>query len=109
MCVREGSVQRVRDGVWLLPGDLVYDLEAEALQREPEAEDYVVGAADPQRAVGLEDAPRLSQPPDVESVVLPEALRANRITMPITLSGGARRGPIRTQSPEVEEQRHRKR
>ena len=65
--------------------DHVDDPEPQPLQREAEAEDDVVGAAHPQGAFGLEDAPRLPQPPHVELVVLLERQRANRVTTPVAL------------------------
>ena len=40
---------------------------------------------------------------NVPYVIMREPLRANRVTMPVTLSGAVRRGRIRTRSPEVEE------
>jgi hypothetical protein len=44
----------------------------------------VVRAGDPDGAVGLEDAARLLQPPDVEPVIFSEPYRPNRVTMPST-------------------------
>jgi hypothetical protein len=64
----EGGVQGVRSWVRLAPYDVVYDPELQPLQREPEAEDDVVGSTHPERAVRLEDAPRFAQPPHVERV-----------------------------------------
>jgi hypothetical protein len=57
-----------------------YELESHRLQGETEAEDDVVRVGDPDGAVGLEDAARLLQPPDVELVILSEPHRANRVT-----------------------------
>jgi hypothetical protein len=54
----EGCVQRVGDGVGLLPGDLVDNPEIQALQCKAEAKDDVVSSGDPERSVWLEDAPR---------------------------------------------------
>src|SRR5215210_7834414 len=59
--------------MFVLRTDHVYQLEAHALEREAEAEDDVVRARDPDGSVGLEDAPRLLQPPDVELVIRFEA------------------------------------
>src|SRR5215210_994793 len=67
--VGEGGVHGVRGRVWFVPGDLIYHLELHALEGEAEAEDDVVRARDPDSSVGFEDAPRLSQPPDVELVI----------------------------------------
>ena len=102
------------EGVWrgigFLPRHRVDDPKTQPLQREAEAEDDVVRARHPQRAVGLEDAPGRAQPPHVELVVFSEAHRANRVTtLGIALPGAARRQRTRTPSPQVEEQRHRKR
>ena len=57
---------------FVLLKDDVNDLEPHRLQGETEAEDDVVGAGDPDGAVGLENAARLLQPPDVETVILRE-------------------------------------
>ena len=83
----EGCVEGVRRWVWFSPGNLVYELESHRLQGETEAEDDVVGAGDPDSAVGLEDAARLLQPPDVEPVILGEPYRANRVTTLLALQG----------------------
>ena len=70
--VGKGGVECVRRRVWLRPCNLVNDLAPHRLQSETEAEDDVVGAGDPDGAVGFEDAARLLQPPDVELVILRE-------------------------------------
>jgi hypothetical protein len=69
--------------------DDVYDLEPHRLQGETEAEDDVVGARDPDGALGFEDAASLLQPPDVEPVILSEPYRANRVTTPCLALPGA--------------------
>jgi hypothetical protein len=90
--VLEGGVQGVGGGVGLEPDQVVQDPEPQALQREPEVEDDVVGTRNPQRAVGLEDAPGFCEPAQVELVVPTQALRANRVTMSaLEFSGVARR------------------
>jgi hypothetical protein len=48
---------------------LLYQLELHALQGEAKAEDDVVCAGYPDGSVGLEDAPRLPEPPDVEPMI----------------------------------------
>ena len=78
--VGEGCVEGVRRWVWFSPRNLVYELESHRLQGEPEAEDDVVRAGDPDGAVGLEDAARLLQPPDVEPVILGGPYRAYGVT-----------------------------
>ncbi len=79
----EGCMQSVGSGIRCSLGDPVDNLEAQALQGEAEAEDDVVRARDPQRAVGLEDAASLAKPADVPFVILLEApRRANRVTTP---------------------------
>src|SRR5215204_1106031 len=70
--VGEGGVEGVGRRVGLFPSYGIYDLESHRLQGETEAEDDVVRAGDPDGAVGLEDAARLLQPPDVEPVILSE-------------------------------------
>src|SRR5215207_548605 len=76
----EGCVEGVRRWVWFRPRNLVYDLESHRLQGETEAEDDVVGAGNPDGALGLEDAARLLKPPDVEPVILSEPHRAYILT-----------------------------
>jgi hypothetical protein len=78
--VGKGGVEGVWGRVWLGPCNLVNDLEAHRLQGETEAEDDVVRARNPDGAIRLEDAARLLQPPDVESVILREPYRANKVT-----------------------------
>jgi hypothetical protein len=56
-----------------LPKLHVYDAIPEPLEGEADAGDDVVGARHPQRAIGLEDAPRFSEPPQVEPMILLEA------------------------------------
>src|SRR5215217_4987613 len=70
--VGESGVGGVIKRVWFRPGNLVYELELHSLQGETEAEDDVVRARDPDGAVGLEDATRFLQPPDIELVILRE-------------------------------------
>lgn len=99
--VRERRVHGVEDGGGLLPNQGVYHPPPEALQRETEAEDYVVRARRPQRAAGLEDAPRLLQPTDVPGVI---RLEAPQRAVPCPLSTGARR-PLLTVTPLPVERR----
>src|SRR5215216_6876025 len=77
---------------FVLSTDHVYELELHSLQGETEAEDDVVRARDPDGAVGLEDATRFLQPPDIELVILREPHRANRVTtlgvaLPVAFGG----------------------
>jgi hypothetical protein len=67
--VGEGGVEGVGRGVGFLPSYGINDLEPHRLQGETEAEDDVMRAGDPDGALGLEDAARLLQPPDVEPVI----------------------------------------
>jgi hypothetical protein len=85
--VGEGGVEGVGGRVWLGPCNLVYELESHRLQGETEAENDVVRARDPDGAVGLEDAARLLQPPDVEVVIPREPYRPNRVTTLLALQG----------------------
>ena len=57
---------------FVLLTDHVNDLAPHRLQGETEAENDVVRARDPDGAVGLEDAARRLQPPDVEPVIFSE-------------------------------------
>ena len=80
--VGKGGVEGVRRRLWLRPCNLINDLAPHRLQGETEAEDDVMRAGNPDGALGLEDAPRLLQPPDVEPVIPREPYRANRVTTP---------------------------
>ena len=51
----------------------VYHPEAEGLEGEADAEDYVMRPRHPDGAVGLEDPPGLPEPAHVEAMVLLEA------------------------------------
>jgi hypothetical protein len=88
--VVKGSTEGVGRGIRFLPSHGVYDVVPEPLEGEAEAEDDVVGARHPQRALGLEDTPARAEPPHVELVVLGQTLRANRVTMPAALPGAVR-------------------
>ena len=55
--------------VGLDPGNVVQKLEIELLHGEADGMDYVAGAADPNRAVGLEDALAGGEPCAIEFVV----------------------------------------
>src|SRR5215218_1231762 len=107
--VGEGGVEGVGRGVWFLPSYGINDLEPHRLQGETEAEDDVVRAGDPDGAIRLEDAARLFQPPDVESVIPREPHRANRVTMPVTLPAAAGTRCPRSRRPAVEVRHHCKR
>jgi hypothetical protein len=56
------------------PDDVVQDPEAQILHDRADAEDVVVGADDPDRAVRLQDAARGEQPGTGEGVIGGEAL-----------------------------------
>src|SRR5215211_9000429 len=106
--VGEGGVEGVGRGVGFLPSYSINDPEPHRLQGETEAEDDVMRAGDPDGALGLEDAPRLLQPPDVEPMIPREPYRTNRVTTPgftLPAAAGARRPHSR--SPEVEVHHHR--
>lgn len=67
--VGEVAAGKVGRRVGLFPGDVVEDFEPQLLQRVPNGEDDVQGAADPEGAMGLEDALAASKPFAVEFVV----------------------------------------
>ncbi len=103
MGVGEGRMEGVGRGIRLLPRHGVDDPKTQPLQREAYREDDVVRARHPQRTIGLEDAPGLAQPPDVELMVFSEASRSNRVTTPaLALPSAVGRWCPRTRSPEVE-------
>ncbi len=54
-----------------MPDHVVYDPIPQLLQREAQAEDDVMGARNPERTFGLEDAPGFLEPSQVELVILP--------------------------------------
>ena len=69
-----GGVSEIAAGeigrrVGLDPGDVVQKLEIKLLHGESDGVDYVTGAADPNRSVGLEDALAGGEPCAVEFVV----------------------------------------
>jgi hypothetical protein len=67
--VGEAPAAEVRHRVGLAPDDVVQHPEADVLQLGADAEDVVVRADDPDRAVVLEDAARRLQPRFGEAVV----------------------------------------
>ena len=72
--VREVAAREVGRRVDLEPGDVIEDLVAKDLHGVADAEDDVVRARDPDRAVGLEQALALLEPTQVELVVVLGAL-----------------------------------
>ena len=73
MRVLEAAAAEIRHRVGLAPDDVVEDPEAEILHRRADAEDVVVGADHPDRAVRLQHAARGEQPGAGEGVVGGEA------------------------------------
>ena len=71
--VGEALAAEIRHRVGLAPDDVVQDPEAQILQDRADAEDIVVGADHPQRAVVLQHAPRGGQPVAREAVIFGEA------------------------------------
>ena len=67
--VGEIAAGKIGRGIGLDPGDVVQELELELLQRKTDGMDDVAGAADPDGAVGLEDAVAGGEPGAVEFVV----------------------------------------
>ena len=74
MGVGEAGAAEVRHRVGLAPDDVVEDPEVRVLQQRADAEDVVIAADHPDRAVVLEDAARLGQPVAGEVVVDGEAV-----------------------------------
>ena len=62
MRVGQALAAKVRHRIGLAPHHIVQDPEPGILQRRANAKDVVIRSDDPQRAVGLQDAPRLRQP-----------------------------------------------
>ncbi len=67
--VGEALALEVRHRVGLAPDDVVQQPEAQILQRRADAEDVVVAADHPQRALGLEHAARRGEPGAGEGIV----------------------------------------
>ena len=67
--VGEVAAGEVGRRVGFFPGDLVQEFHAELLHGVADGKDNVVGAADPEGAVGLEDALAAAEPFEVELVV----------------------------------------
>ena len=67
--VSEIAARKIGRRVGLNPGDVVEELEAELLHGEADGMDDVAGAADPDGAVGLEDAPAGGEPEAVEFMI----------------------------------------
>ena len=76
--VGEALALEVRHRVGLAPDDVVQQPEAQVLQRRADAEDVVVAADHPQRALGLQHAARRRQPGAGEGIVA----RRSRRTCP---------------------------
>ena len=74
MGVGEAGAAEVGHRVRLAPHDVVQDPEAGVLEQRADAEDVVVAADHPDRAVVLEDSPRLAEPGAAELVVGGEAV-----------------------------------
>ena len=67
--VSEIAAGKIGRGIGLDPGDVVQELEFELLHGEADGMDDVAGAADPDGAVGLEDAPAGGEPEAVEFMI----------------------------------------
>jgi len=67
--VGEVSAGKIGRGIWFDPRDVIEKFEIELLHGETDAVNYVRGAADPDAAVGLEDALTGSEPFCVELVI----------------------------------------
>ena len=87
--VGEALALEVRHRVGLAPHDVVQQPEAEVLQRRADAEDVVVAADHPQRALGLEHAPRRAEPGAGEGIVArkacPEGIRGLGELVPVVV------------------------
>ena len=68
--VGEIAAGKIGRRIGFLPGDVVEDLEAELLHGEADGMDDVAGAADPDGAVGFEDALAGGEPGAVEVVIV---------------------------------------
>ena len=75
MGVLEAAAAEIRHRVGLAPDDVVEDPEAEVLEDRADAEDVVIGADHPERAVRLQHPAAGEQPGAGEVVIGGEALR----------------------------------
>ena len=62
MCIGKARALEIGHRVDLTPDDVVEDPEALILQHRSDAEDVVIAANHPKRAIGLQNAPGFSQP-----------------------------------------------
>src|SRR5690554_1338466 len=74
--VGEVAARKVGRRIYLEPRDIIENFKVQRLHRKADAIDDVVGAADPDRAVGFEQALAGGEPAKVEFVVGLNALRA---------------------------------
>ena len=81
--VGEALAAEVRHRVRLAPDDVVQHPEAEILQRRADAEDVVIAADHPERALGLQRAARSAKPGARELIVAREILEL----VPIVVDG----------------------
>ncbi len=83
MGIGEPAAAKVRHRVRLAPDDVVQHPESEVLQRRADAEDVVVGADHPERAVRFQHAARGGEPGSREGVVGSKALEL----VPVVVDG----------------------
>ena len=74
MRIGEARAAEIRHRVRLAPDDVVEHPEIEILERRADAENVVVAADHPERAIGLQHPPRRLQPGAREDVVMGKAL-----------------------------------
>src|SRR5579863_4890467 len=76
--VREIAAGKIGRWIGFDPGNVVQELEAELLHGEADGMDHVAGAADPDGAIGLEDALAGGEPSAIEfmNFVVPDPCRA---------------------------------
>ena len=83
MRVGEARAAKIGHRVHFAPDDIVQDPEALILQNRPNAEDIMIAANHPKRAVGLEDAACLGQPGATKRVIGGKAIKL----VPIIIDG----------------------
>lgn len=69
MGIGKTGAAKIRHGVCLAPDNIVQHPELLVLQNRADAEDIVIAAHHPNRAVGLEDAPRRAHPIMGEQII----------------------------------------
>ena len=108
MGIGEAAAAEIRHRIGLAPDDVVENPEAEILQDGADAEDVVIGADDPQRAIGLERAAAFGEPGARERVVVGEARELVPVVVDAHRRGSGRAGAARRRAADYRADRRRR-